>query len=54
MKYLKVLLVVFVAVLTFGGAMAQQVVVQARVGTHYHHRHWHHRHYRHHDHYDQH
>jgi hypothetical protein len=45
MKYLKAFLIVMLTVFTFGSAMAQ-VVVQARVGGHYHHRHhrhWHHR-----------
>ncbi len=43
MKYLKILLLAFVAVFTFGNAMAQ-VIVRARVGPPVH-RHWHHRHY---------
>ncbi len=47
MKYLKAFLIVMLTVFTFGSAMAQQVVVQARVGGHYHHRHHHWRH--HHD-----
>ena len=48
MKYLKAFFIVFLTVFTFGSAMAQQVVVQARVGGPYHHRHWHHRHHRYH------
>jgi hypothetical protein len=52
MKYLKLFFIVMLMVFTFGSAMAQQVVVKARVGVggHYHHRHWHHRrHWHHHD-----
>jgi len=45
MKYLKTLLIVMLAVFTFGTAMAQEVVVQARVG-HSDHHYRHHRHYR--------
>jgi hypothetical protein len=50
MKYLKALLLVIIAVFTFGSAMAQ-VAIQARVGDpHYYHHHYYH-HYRHHHYY---
>jgi len=48
MKYLRAFLIVMLTVFTFAGAMAQQVVVKARVGGPDHPRHWHHRHWRHH------
>jgi len=52
MKYLKALLLVIIAVFTFGSAMAQ-VEVNARVGQqpHYYHHHFHHRYVRHHHYY---
>jgi hypothetical protein len=43
MKYLKVLAVAILTMLTFGAAQAQ-VTVRAHVGPRYHHRHYHHRH----------
>jgi hypothetical protein len=49
MKFLKVFLLIIVAMFTVGSAMAQ-VVVRARVGGPYQH-HYHHRHYRHHHYY---
>jgi hypothetical protein len=49
MKYLKMFLLIIVAMFTFGSTMAQ-VVVRARVGPpvhrHWHHRHWHRPHHR--------
>jgi hypothetical protein len=46
MRYLKMLLLMVVAVLTFGSAVAQ-VEVNAHIGPRHHH-HWHHRYWRHH------
>jgi hypothetical protein len=44
MKYLRALLLIILAMFTFGSAMAQ-VVVRARVGPPVHRRYYHHRHY---------
>jgi len=46
MKYLRMLLIAVITVITFGSAKAQDVVVKARVGGPVHHRYYH-RHYYH-------
>jgi hypothetical protein len=43
MKYLKVLLVAIITIITFGSARAQQVEVRAQVGAPVHRHYYHHR-----------